>query len=42
MKDLGAREWLAAFPLLALTVLVGVAPFLVLDVVHATTEALLP
>jgi NADH-quinone oxidoreductase subunit M len=42
LKDLGAREVLAAAPLLALTVLIGVAPFLVLDVVHATTEALLP
>lgn len=42
MKDLSSREWLAAAPLLALTVLVGVAPFLVLDVVHATTQGLLP
>lgn len=42
MKDLGAREWLAAAPLLVLTVVLGVAPFLVLDVVHATTEVLLP
>jgi NADH-quinone oxidoreductase subunit M len=29
-------------PLVALTVLLGVAPFLVLDVIHATTQALLP
>ena len=42
MKDLGGRELLAAVPLLALTVLIGVAPFLVLDVIHATTEVLLP
>lgn len=42
IKDLGAREWLAAGPLLVLTVLIGVAPFLVLDVVHLTTRGLLP
>ncbi|MDP9476558.1 MAG: NADH-quinone oxidoreductase subunit M, partial [Actinomycetota bacterium] len=42
MKDLAPREVLAAAPLLALTVLIGVAPFLALDVIHATTEALLP
>ena len=42
MKDLGGRELLAVVPLLALTVLIGVAPFLVLDVIHATTQALLP
>lgn len=42
MKDMGAREVLAAAPLLLLTVLIGVAPFLVLDVVHAATEAMLP
>jgi NADH-quinone oxidoreductase subunit M len=42
MKDVSAREVLAAAPLLLLTVLIGVAPFLVLDVVHAATEALLP
>jgi NADH-quinone oxidoreductase subunit M len=42
MEDLGAREILAAAPLLLLTVLLGVAPFLVLDVVHRTTEVLLP
>jgi NADH-quinone oxidoreductase subunit M len=42
MKDLGGREILAAAPLLLLTVLIGVAPFLLLDVIHATTEALLP
>jgi NADH-quinone oxidoreductase subunit M len=33
---------LAVVPLLVLTVLIGVAPFLVLDVIHATTQALLP
>jgi NADH-quinone oxidoreductase subunit M len=42
MKDLGGRELVAVVPLLALTVLIGVAPFLVLDVIHATTQALLP
>ena len=42
MKDMGTREILAATPLLVLTVLIGVAPFLLLDVIHATTEALLP
>jgi NADH-quinone oxidoreductase subunit M len=42
MKDLGTRELLAAAPLLLLTVLLGVAPFLVLEVVHATTVGLLP
>jgi NADH-quinone oxidoreductase subunit M len=42
LKDLGRRELLAAVPLLVLTVVIGVAPFLVLDVIHATTEALLP
>jgi NADH-quinone oxidoreductase subunit M len=42
MKDLDERELLAVVPLLALTVVIGVAPFLVLDVIHATTEALLP
>ncbi len=41
MKDLNARELLALAPLLALTVLVGVIPFVVLDVVHRATEALL-
>ena len=42
MKDLGRRELLALVPLLTLTVLIGVAPFLVLDVIHATTQTLLP
>ena len=42
MKDLGARELLAVGPLLLLTVAIGVAPFVVLDVVHRTTEVLLP
>ncbi len=42
MKDLNARELLSAAPLLALTVLIGVAPFLALDVIHRTTQALLP
>lgn len=40
LGDLGLREVLALVPLLGLTVLIGVAPFLVLDVIHATTEAL--
>jgi NADH-quinone oxidoreductase subunit M len=39
-RDLERREALAASPLLILTVLIGVAPFLVLGVVHATTAAL--
>ena len=42
MKGLGARELLAAAPLLLLTVALGVVPFLVLDVVHRTTQGLLP
>ncbi len=42
MKDLGTREILAVAPLLVLTVLIGVAPFLLLDVIHATTKVLLP
>ncbi|MDP9438627.1 MAG: NADH-quinone oxidoreductase subunit M [Actinomycetota bacterium] len=42
MKDLDAREVLAIAPLLALTVLIGVAPFLVLDVIHAATRAVGP
>jgi NADH-quinone oxidoreductase subunit M len=42
MKDLDTREILSAAPLLALTVLIGVAPFLLLDVIHAATGALLP
>ncbi len=40
MGDLGSREVLTLAPLLALTVLIGVVPFLVLDVIHATTRAL--
>ncbi|QIN81005.1 NADH-quinone oxidoreductase subunit M (plasmid) [Rubrobacter marinus] len=39
-KDLDARELLSIGPLLALTVLIGVAPFLVLGVVHETTRAM--
>lgn len=42
MKDLDARELLSAVPLLALTVIVGVVPFFLLDVIHRTTAALLP
>lgn len=42
MKDLGAREMLSVVPLLLLTVIVGVAPSLVLDVIHAATGAMLP
>ena len=42
MKDMGGREALAIVPLLILTVLIGVVPFLLLDMIHATTEALLP
>ncbi|QYJ16347.1 NADH-quinone oxidoreductase subunit M [Rubrobacter xylanophilus DSM 9941] len=40
MKDMDARERLAAAPLLALTVLIGVAPFVVLEVIHRTTQGL--
>lgn len=39
-SDLGGRELLSLVPLLALTVLVGVAPALVLGVVHATTASI--
>ncbi len=39
-SDLGARELLSLGPLLALTVLVGVLPSLVLGVVHATTASI--
>jgi len=42
MKDLASYELLAVAPLLALTVIVGVVPSLVLDVIHATTGAILP
>ncbi|MEW6635200.1 MAG: NADH-quinone oxidoreductase subunit M [Actinomycetota bacterium] len=42
LGDLGPREVLTIAPVLALVVLIGVAPFLVLDVIHATTGALLP
>jgi NADH:ubiquinone oxidoreductase subunit 4 (subunit M) len=40
MQDLGAREVLATAPLLGLTVLIGVYPSLVLDVIHQTTKAM--
>ena len=40
MKDLGARDLLAIAPLLALTVAIGVVPFLLLDVIHRATEAM--
>ncbi|MDX6380934.1 MAG: NADH-quinone oxidoreductase subunit [Rubrobacteraceae bacterium] len=42
MKDMSRREILSAAPLLILTVLIGVAPFLLLDTIHATTEVILP
>jgi NADH-quinone oxidoreductase subunit M len=42
MKDIAPREVFAAAPLLVLTVVIGVAPFLALDAIHATTQALLP
>jgi NADH-quinone oxidoreductase subunit M len=42
MEDLDAREIVSAAPLLFLTVLIGVVPFVVLDVIHATTQGLLP
>ncbi|HZY64289.1 MAG TPA: NADH-quinone oxidoreductase subunit M [Rubrobacteraceae bacterium] len=40
MTDLGRREVLAIAPLAFLTVLIGVAPFLLLDVIHRATEAI--
>jgi NADH-quinone oxidoreductase subunit M len=40
MKDLNLREVLAVGPLLILTIVVGVAPFWVLDIIHKTTAAL--
>jgi NADH-quinone oxidoreductase subunit M len=42
MKDMGTREALAIVPLLALTVALGVVPFVVLDVIHRATQAILP
>ncbi|QIN84476.1 NADH-quinone oxidoreductase subunit M [Rubrobacter tropicus] len=42
MKDLNAREVLAIAPLLALTVVLGVVPFVVLDVIHRATQAMFP
>jgi NADH-quinone oxidoreductase subunit M len=42
MKYMSGREILSAAMLLILTILIGVAPFLLLDVIHATTEVLLP
>ncbi|MDQ4105896.1 MAG: NADH-quinone oxidoreductase subunit M [Actinomycetota bacterium] len=40
IPDLDRREVLAIAPLAFLTVLIGVAPFLLLDVIHRATEAL--
>lgn len=40
MKDLGVRDLLAIAPLLALTVAIGIVPFLLLDVIHRATEAM--
>ncbi len=42
MKDMSAREALAIAPLLALTVALGVVPFVVLDVVNPATQAMGP
>ncbi|MDX5895155.1 complex I subunit 4 family protein [Rubrobacter radiotolerans] len=42
LKDLDRREIISVTPLLFLTLLLGVAPFLALDVIHATTSVLLP
>ena len=42
MKDMSAREALTIAPLLALTVALGVVPFVVLDVVHRATQAMGP
>ena len=40
LPDLGRREVLSIVPLAALTVLIGVFPFVLLDVIHRATEAL--
>ena len=40
MKDLDRREILTIAPIAALVVLIGVAPFLLLDMIHRATEAL--
>ena len=40
LPDLGRREVLAVAPLAALTVLIGVFPFVLLDVVHRATAAI--
>ncbi len=40
MKALRARELLAVAPLAALTVVIGVAPFLLLDFIHRATEVI--
>ncbi len=40
IPDLGKREVLSIVPLAALVVLIGVAPFLLLDVIHRATEAI--
>ncbi len=40
MSDLGTREVLTLAPLLILIVVVGIAPALVLDIIHKTTAAL--
>ena len=42
IKDMGAREALAIVPLLALTVALGIVPFVVLDVIHRATQAMGP
>ena len=40
MKDLDRREILTIAPIAALVVLIGVTPFLLLDVIHRATEAI--
>ncbi len=40
LPDLGRREVLAVAPLAALTVLIGIFPFVLLDVVHRATAAI--
>ena len=40
MPDLSVRELLAVAPLLVLTLVTGVAPSWVLDIIHRTTSAL--
>ena len=40
IKDLNRRETLTIAPIAALTVLIGVFPFVLLDIIHRATEAI--